>query len=79
MFRAHNEAVIANIPPERLLVFRVQDGWQPLCDFLGVPVPDEPFPHVNDTAEMKNRIKVVQAIGFLPYTIAVVLLAYLFM
>lgn len=49
-FRAHTEEVVATIPPERLLVFQAAQGWEPLCSFLGVPVPDEPFPHVNDTA-----------------------------
>jgi len=36
------------VPPERLLVFDVRDGWKPLCDFLEVPIPDRPFPHIND-------------------------------
>jgi hypothetical protein len=43
-------------------VFNVKQGWQPLCDFLGVPVPDRPFPNVNDTksfGKMMRRIKVV--------------------
>lgn len=39
--------VRAAIQPERLLVFDVADGWEPLCAFLGVPVPDSPFPHRN--------------------------------
>jgi len=39
--------VRAAIPPERLLVFDVADGWVPLCAFLDVPVPDGPFPHRN--------------------------------
>ena len=36
------------MPPERLLVYEVKEGWEPLCRFLGVPVPQTPFPHVND-------------------------------
>ena len=47
--QAHNAAVISALPPERLLVYRITEGWGPLCDFLGVPVPDSPFPHVNDS------------------------------
>lgn len=43
-YRANNAAVRATVPADRLLVFHVADGWQPLCDFLGVPVPDTPFP-----------------------------------
>jgi sulfotransferase family protein len=39
--------VRAAIPPERLLVFDVAEGWEPLCAFLDVPVPDIPFPHRN--------------------------------
>jgi hypothetical protein len=50
-FIAHNEAVKATIPEDRLLVYRVTEGWGPLCDFLGAEVPDEPFPRTNDRAE----------------------------
>ncbi|MCX6032700.1 MAG: sulfotransferase family protein [Chloroflexi bacterium] len=46
-FIQHNEEVKATIPADRLLVFEVKEGWEPLCKFLGAPVPDEPFPHEN--------------------------------
>ena len=46
-YREHNRRVREGVPAERLLVFNVADGWQPLCEFLGVPVPDEPFPHTH--------------------------------
>ncbi|KAK4108035.1 hypothetical protein N656DRAFT_784566 [Canariomyces notabilis] len=36
------------VPPERRLEYKMGDGWQPLCEFLGVPVPDVPFPHANE-------------------------------
>ena len=36
----------------RLLVFDVTEGWEPLCKFLGVQVPDGSFPRVNDTAQV---------------------------
>lgn len=55
-FRRHNEEVRRRVPPGRLLVFDVREGWEPLCDFLGVEVPDEPFPHLNDTWEMRRRL-----------------------
>ena len=51
------EEVKNNVPPERLLVFSVKQGWGPLCEFLGVPVPDTPFPNTNDTAMMQSRIR----------------------
>jgi len=43
--------VAAAIPADRLLIFDVKDGWEPLCDFLGLPVPETAFPRSNDRAE----------------------------
>jgi len=51
-----NDEVRATVPAERLLVWRPQDGWEPLCEFLELPVPSEPLPHVNDTAAFKSGI-----------------------
>jgi hypothetical protein len=51
-FRRHNAEVRRAIPPERLLVYQVSEGWGPLCALLGVPVPDAPFPHTNTREEM---------------------------
>lgn len=45
---AHDAAVKREVPEDRLLVFRVSEGWEPLCRFLGVEVPKTPFPRVND-------------------------------
>lgn len=44
---AHNQEVQANVPRERLLVFNVKMGWKPLCAFLDVDVPDQPFPNLS--------------------------------
>jgi hypothetical protein len=56
IFAEHNREVVATIPPERLLVFDVKEGWEPLCAFLGVPVPSgEPFPHLNDATDFSRR------------------------
>jgi hypothetical protein len=42
--------VIDGVPKDRLLIMTLEDGWEPLCKFLGdLPVPDEPFPRVNDS------------------------------
>jgi hypothetical protein len=55
-FTEHNREVETTIPPDRLLVFDVKQGWEPLCTFLDVPVPEgEPFPHVNDSADFSRR------------------------
>lgn len=71
VFHAHNQQVKETIPADRLLVFEVKEGWQPLCTFLDVPVPDQPFPHVNDTAEMKRRILIVKCLRYLPLLAAI--------
>jgi len=44
------------VPADRLVVWRPGDGWEPIAASLGVPVPDEPFPHVNDTASYQREI-----------------------
>ena len=50
-YRRRTEEVRATIPRERLLVFDVSEGWEPLCAFLAVPVPSTAFPRVNSTQE----------------------------
>lgn len=55
-FTAHNEAVKAAVPADRLLVFSVKEGWGPLCDFLGRPAPDDPFPRTNDREEFWDLV-----------------------
>jgi hypothetical protein len=57
VFEEHNQAVIDAIPASRLLVYQPGDGWEPICRFLGVPVPDEDFPHLNDTAWYRTRMR----------------------
>lgn len=47
VYNDHNETVRRTIPPERLLEYDVSQGWEPLCRFLGVPVPDVEFPRTN--------------------------------
>ena len=55
VYEAHTEKVKATIPPDRLLVYETGSGWGPLCEFFDVPVPDDPYPHVNTTEEFRER------------------------
>lgn len=55
-FIAHNDAVRQAIPASQLLVFEVKQGWEPLCAFLGTPVPDEDFPRTNHREEFWDRV-----------------------
>lgn len=50
IYKEHYAEVRAKARPGQLLEYKLGDGWEPLCEFLGKPVPDEPFPNVNDTA-----------------------------
>ena len=49
--------MIHEIPEERLLVYQISEGWEPLCTFLSVAVPNEPFPHANTRSEFKDKNK----------------------
>jgi len=57
VFQKHNQEVRDAIDPARLLVFDVREGWGPLCRFLEVPIPDEPFPRLNDTATFQAMMR----------------------
>ncbi len=57
VFKRHNQEVRDTIDPARLLMFDVREGWAPLCRFLEVPIPDEPFPRLNDTASTQAMIQ----------------------
>ena len=57
IFNAHIEEVKRNVPADKLLIYNVKEGWQPLCNFLGVAIPENtPFPHVNDHETVKVQI-----------------------
>lgn len=53
-FERHTEAVKAFVGAENVLVYDVREGWGPLCTFLEVPVPDAPFPRLNQREGIKD-------------------------
>jgi hypothetical protein len=57
IFERHNEEVKRRVSVEKLLVYEVKEGWEPLCDFLGVEAPDKPFPHLNDTDTFRKMVR----------------------
>lgn len=67
------EEVKRTVPAEKLLVYEVREGWKPLCDFLGVPVPEKPFPHIN---ERKNFIRIIWLLKVLNWLVPVVVIAF---
>jgi hypothetical protein len=52
-YERHNAAVRSSVPLDRRLEWTVADGWTPLCERLGLPVPDEPFPWTNTTEQFR--------------------------
>jgi hypothetical protein len=55
-YEAHNAAVRAEVPADKLIDWRPGDGWEPICEKLGLPVPSEPFPHVNTTDDFRAML-----------------------
>jgi hypothetical protein len=62
-FHRHVNTVKESLPAERLLVFDVREGWEPLCRFLETDVPSEPFPHLNDAKTMQAMLERMMAGG----------------
>lgn len=61
VWHKHHEMVRNLVPKENLLEYSVKEGWNPLCEFLNVPVPNEPFPRLNDPEAFAEKAK---QIGF---------------
>jgi hypothetical protein len=55
-YETHNRKVRESIGPDRLVEWKPGDGWAPLCEALGVPEPEEPFPHMNTTEMFRQRL-----------------------
>lgn len=60
-FNNHKENVMSAFGPERLLVFQAKQGWDPLCQFLGVPVPDHDYPNVNSKEEFEGIFELLRS------------------
>jgi hypothetical protein len=57
-YERHNDEVRRGVAPERLVEWTTGDGWQPICDALGVPVPAEPFPHTNTSDDFRRALEI---------------------
>ena len=63
IYNDFNEEVKNHVPKDQLLVYRITEGWAPLCEFLGVPIPDEDFPNKNKRKEFKEQISKMMNTG----------------
>ena len=69
VFNQHIIDVQKSIPAERLLVHSATEGWPPICKFLNVPVPDKPYPRVNEAKDIKRMVKILKALQWLPWAV----------
>lgn len=64
-YKKHHEEVLRTISSERLLMFDPKNGWEPLCKFLDVPVPSQPYPRSNTREEFLKRVEIIGSGKFL--------------
>ena len=65
VYNAWIECIKKNVPKDKLLVFNVKEGWNPLCKFLEIDdIPKEPFPRSNESKELAKVIRTMKVIGF---------------
>jgi len=57
LFNQYIENVKQKVPKDQLLVYEITQGWEPLCKFLDKPIPNEPFPRVNDREAFQAKVK----------------------
>jgi len=74
VFNEHIKSVKEAFPVERILIHSPKDGWQPLCDFLGVEIPDTPYPWENDSSRIKQAILLMKLLRWLPAIVLAVII-----
>jgi len=77
VYELHNKRMMEIVPKEKMLVFNVKEGWEPLCTFLGVQVPKVPFPRVNDTKDMRRKFFIMRSVAATAWVLELGLLALL--
>ena len=77
VFQKNIERAKQVIPADKLLVFEATDGWEPLCAFLDVPVPEGSYPHMNEAAKLKRLVLLIRILRWLPHTLALLVLYWL--
>ncbi len=70
-YNMHTENVLKQFSDDRILLFNAKDGWEPLCRFLNVELPEVPFPHFNKRTEFQGKVEVIGKGGFLPEDVLV--------
>jgi hypothetical protein len=72
IFNQHIEEVRKNIPADRLLIHSAKEGWEPICEFLQLPIPNTPYPRVNEAKDIKRMVILLKFLGWLPWILLVI-------
>ena len=65
LFEEWNQSVIDYVPQDRLLIYHPKDGWEPICEFLNLPIPNIPYPHLNKTKNMGHMSRFINSMFFI--------------
>ena len=79
VYYEHIERVKKVIPSDKLLIYEINKGWEPLCEFLNVDLPEMPFPKVNDTAEMLQKFTIIKLLPYVFILFMATILVIVFM
>ena len=75
-YEAHNAEVRRRVPRSQLLVYSVDQGWGPLCKFLDLPIPDQPFPNLNDQHMFRRFCRVLLGASVVLPCLATIIVAW---
>ena len=73
-FNEWNQSVIDYVPKDRLLIYEVKDGWEPICEFLDKPIPNIPFPYKNKTKNMGHMSRFINMIFIIIIIISIAMI-----
>lgn len=75
-YESWNAKIRTRVPKDRLLDFQVSDGWGPLCSFLGKPIPNVPFPRVNDKDGFHFALVFLECVHWVILAASVMIVAF---
>ena len=73
-FNKWNKSVIEHVPKDKLLIYEIKDGWEPLCNFLGLPIPEKPFFHKNKTKNMGHMSRFIGSIFVISILLVIIII-----
>lgn len=63
VYREHYASIRSAARPGQLLEYKLGSGWEPLCSFLGKPIPNVPFPRKNERGSFEEKLHLIRKNG----------------